>query len=224
MVRARKGWQSHKQGFTLLESIVAIGVILIGIVSLLALSTTSVVSATATSDAFLASNFAREGIEVVRMVRDSNWLAYDADSTTAWNAALNNGSDYEGIITLTDEPTTGRFVSFLPDVFGGNSCGSIGNKYECTQIWYDPAVHVYFQTAQVNFAQANYQKTQFFRLVTLYPICRDAAGIETIIQSGSCVAGSAQVGIDVISTVKSGDLANNPSTVTLEEYLYDWKY
>ena len=60
-------YQSHeKSGFTLLETVIAIGIILFGLLSILTLSTSSLVVSTVTSDEFLAANFAREGIEMIR--------------------------------------------------------------------------------------------------------------------------------------------------------------
>ncbi|MBI2635283.1 MAG: type II secretion system protein [Parcubacteria group bacterium] len=77
-----------ESGFTLLETIVATGVIVTALVSSLTLINSSLVSASNFGDRLVASNLAAEGIEVVRNVRDNNWL-----QNLSWNNGLLNG-DY----------------------------------------------------------------------------------------------------------------------------------
>jgi len=76
-------------GFTLLETIVAVGLIVVGLVSALALITTSLFYVSNIQDRLAAANLAAEGIEVVRNIRDNNWL-----QNKAWNNGLANG-DYQ---------------------------------------------------------------------------------------------------------------------------------
>lgn len=75
-------------GFTLIETIVATGVIVTALVSSLALINSSLVLASNFQDRLIASNLAAEGIEVVRNMRDNNWL-----QNLAWNNGLSDG-DY----------------------------------------------------------------------------------------------------------------------------------
>lgn len=80
--------KNKKNGFSLLEVIVAIFIITVGLggaISLLAF----VISASAVGKSqIIATNLAQEGIEVVRNIRDTNWLEGEA-----WNDGLGNG-DY----------------------------------------------------------------------------------------------------------------------------------
>ena len=79
---------SKKSGFTLIEIIVAISVMTIGILAVYALIP-KVVSVTGTSlDRFRASQLAREGVELVRNIRDTNWL-----SGNNWDKYLTNCAD-----------------------------------------------------------------------------------------------------------------------------------
>jgi len=64
-----------KQGFSLIETIVAISIMLIGIVGLYALVPFYLKVVAVNKDRFVASQLAREGIEFVRNIRDSNLLA-----------------------------------------------------------------------------------------------------------------------------------------------------
>lgn len=74
-------------GFTLLETIIATGVIVIGLISALTLITNSFFYVSNINDRLIAVNLVEEGIEVVRNVRDNNWL-----QNLSWNNGLANGS------------------------------------------------------------------------------------------------------------------------------------
>lgn len=67
----------QQPGQSLLEAIIAIGVILVSVVA----STTLIVSTTrvgrVSQDRVEAANLAREGIEIIRSIRDTNWLERD---------------------------------------------------------------------------------------------------------------------------------------------------
>ena len=72
--------KNKKGGFTLLETIVAVGLIVVGLVAALALITTSLFYVSNIQDRLAAANLTAEGIEVVRNIRDNNWL-----QNKAWN-------------------------------------------------------------------------------------------------------------------------------------------
>lgn len=86
----RKKFRQNKaeEGFTLIETIVATGVIVTALVSSLALINSSLVLASNFQDRLTASNLAAEGIEVIRNIRDNNWL-----QNLSWNSGLSTG-DY----------------------------------------------------------------------------------------------------------------------------------
>lgn len=84
-----KNFRQNMAGFTLLETIVAVGLIVVGLVSALALITNSLFYVSNIQDRLIAANLAAEGIEVVRNIRDNNWL-----QNLAWNNGLADG-DYQ---------------------------------------------------------------------------------------------------------------------------------
>ncbi len=215
----------RRAGFTLVETIIAIGVIVFGILGVLSLNTGSIVVSQVTESEFLAAQFAREGIETVRALRDSNWLTYDTDSTTAWNAGLFSTTDYTAVLL---DPLHSSYLEFTPNSFTDSCSGFGGATYTCTSIWLDTASNYYYQTVSSTFnpAGAGVRNSQFSRLLTLNPICRSKTteSSERIITSGSaCLSTETQVGIDVISQVQYPSRGTT-STYTLEEYLYDWKF
>ncbi len=73
----------------MLETIVAVGLIMVGFVAVLVLITTSLFYISNIQDRLAAANLIAEGIEVVRNIRDNNWL-----QNRAWNSGLANG-DYQ---------------------------------------------------------------------------------------------------------------------------------
>ncbi|MFH1990402.1 MAG: prepilin-type N-terminal cleavage/methylation domain-containing protein [Patescibacteria group bacterium] len=79
----------NNRGLTLLETIVAVGLIVVGLVAALSLITTSLFYVSNIYDRLVAANLTVEGIEVVRNIRDNNWL-----QNRVWNSGLADG-DYQ---------------------------------------------------------------------------------------------------------------------------------
>ena len=78
----------NKKGFTLMELLISISIFSVGIVAIYSI-VPNIVSITSTNiNNFTASQLAREGLEVVRNMRDSNWLNRDP-----WDQGLSDG-DY----------------------------------------------------------------------------------------------------------------------------------
>ncbi len=72
-----------QKGFTLAESVIAITLIIIGIIGILNLINRSAGFANIASNRLIASNLGQEAIEMVRNVRDSNWV-----NGEVWNGGL----------------------------------------------------------------------------------------------------------------------------------------
>ena len=95
-------------GFTILETIVAVGLIAVGLVAALALISTSLFYVSNIQNRLIAANLMAEGIETVRNIRDNNWL-----QNQPWNNGLANG-DYQ---TACQLPSCG---SILFSSYSGN--------------------------------------------------------------------------------------------------------
>lgn len=80
----------HDQGFTLIEAIVAIGVISVGFVGALVILSRSASQAGFLRERIIASHLAAEGIEVIKNIRDTNWLK---PSQTDWLSGLGDTSN-----------------------------------------------------------------------------------------------------------------------------------
>ena len=65
---------NNERGFTLIEAMVALVLITIAMGPVFILATSSVNAASRIEHNLIASNLAQEGIEVIRNIRDTNWL------------------------------------------------------------------------------------------------------------------------------------------------------
>lgn len=72
-------------GFTLIELLVAISIFMIGIMGAFSLSLYNLNTAKENYYRVIAADLTREGIELVRNVRDSNWLAREANADADLN-------------------------------------------------------------------------------------------------------------------------------------------
>jgi prepilin-type N-terminal cleavage/methylation domain-containing protein len=74
------------KGFTLIESMIAIALIVSGITGLMVLVNRSMGFANLAFNQLTAANLAQEGIELVRNIRDNNWM-----NNRDWLTGLNAG-------------------------------------------------------------------------------------------------------------------------------------
>ena len=65
---------SAKKGFSLLEVLMALFVLSVGVTAMLSLITTSITASNRSKKAMVASQLAQEGVELVRNIRDTNFI------------------------------------------------------------------------------------------------------------------------------------------------------
>lgn len=81
----------NKNGFTLVETMVAITIVTIAISGAFFSANSSMVASSIARDKLTASYLAQQGIEYVRMIRDNNYLtAYHQNSATATSVGWSN--------------------------------------------------------------------------------------------------------------------------------------
>lgn len=76
------------RGTTLLEGVIAIGVILVGVVGALVLINTTINLGRQNQDRIVAQNLAREGLELAYSLRSSASLFHSQNASTTWDAYL----------------------------------------------------------------------------------------------------------------------------------------
>jgi type II secretory pathway pseudopilin PulG len=100
--------------FTLIEALVAISILIIGIISSFSLINHALYNANVIEDRLTAVYLAQEGLELVREIRDSNYVKWLNDvSNVKWNDNLTPG---ESIISFGDKklnPITNNSIPYL---------------------------------------------------------------------------------------------------------------
>jgi Tfp pilus assembly protein PilV len=105
------------RGFTLIETFVAISILLVSLVGPLSIAAKSLQSAYYSRDEITASYLAEEGLEYVRAVRDQNYLTGNAD----WLAGLDGTS---GAPNCVNAFCTVDYVHFKAAACAGTCTGT----------------------------------------------------------------------------------------------------
>lgn len=79
--------QIAKRGFTLIEMMIAIFIMLVGMTGTLSLLQRTISSGSFSSTRLIAAYLAQEGLEIVRNVRDTNWLEARS-AANSWDEGL----------------------------------------------------------------------------------------------------------------------------------------
>lgn len=188
-------------GFTLLEVVVALAVILAAVIGPVAMVSRSVYSIPQAKNQLIAVNLAQEGIELIRVIRENNVICqakgavgwtWDRDYTGAAGSTIigsNRAIDTTdsvsvgcvGGVTVTNPRITGACASTFLKLDASGRYGYLGNT-----------------------------PTQFTRCVTIArPVSPDGnISVNDI--------------LDVVSTVQWTD-RNLAKNVTLQERLYNWR-
>lgn len=97
----------NKKGFTLIEAIIAIFLLNVGIIACAILADQVFRASEVSKNRMIAANLAQEGIEVVKNIRDNNWLA-----PNDWNSNIPVG-DWEisyNSLSLANIYSTGNYL------------------------------------------------------------------------------------------------------------------
>ena len=220
-----------KKGFTIIESIVALTIIIAAVVGPFMLVTRGILASKSAKNRLIASNMAQEGIEMIRYFRDSNILAscvgtIDADGDgnldPNWRAPADarpnctpladNGAgvhwETDASFDLSDIPNTSRLAPFV-DVTGDRVlkfCRLADNAglyaYACPNDTTSPA---------------SLLNTTFKRRIKI-----SGPGSESVTIDGNSVIIPAadRLRIDVTILWQDGAVAR---TLTQTEVLYNWR-
>jgi prepilin-type N-terminal cleavage/methylation domain-containing protein len=142
-------------GFTLVETMVAITILVIAVVGPLYAVHRSVVASYTARDALAATALAQEGMEYVRSVRDSNYLSNSSDWLSGLDTCIVTGpegpSDFGCAVDPNPTPTIAACAS------GGCAALRLDSSYRYRQS-----------------ANAGYPVTRFARKVTISRVSSEA--------------------------------------------------
>jgi Tfp pilus assembly protein PilV len=196
-----------------MELIVAIGVILVGVIGAITIAILTITIARESKQRVVAANLAREGIELVRMVRDSNWLA-----GAAFADGLSESTSQDYSFVWEWDPIAGTWTAnFTPDL-----ANFLDEGDDVTTFYRDGVRYLQDATGGTSLPATNFR-----RIMETNHICADTnecdaggtPGICNDDDSGSCTT---TVGIQVISRVHWSDRGQS-KTLNIEEEIHDWR-
>ncbi len=211
-------------GQSLIESLVAITIIVVGVVSLVGLLIGSRIQSNITKNEALAVQLGSEPLEAARFVRDSNWLEIeDGNTSVNYYDGLRSGTNYNGIYrwnrALADPASaiTFQFISSSTEIDSNQA-----------KVYQD--VNGFYRQTQSATPPGTWTPTNFRRWVSMYPICYTKGttpfgGSEYLIENdgNACDPADVEVGVQVISHMRWQDKGENHDRY-FETRLYNWKY
>lgn len=212
-----------QSGQTLIETIVAIFVLTTALSAGLALTIYAVSSSKMNFDQIAATNLAREGVDVVRMMRDTNWLEGDVKGAPPWT--LSTCADISGKLCY------GRAWRGVPGPGGGFHNYDI--RADATmRVDYDKASREWTIASNSNYAlylqvdgtythtvngNSNFSRRIIITENTAAPFTNTNSNSELIVQS---VVGWKGKGC---SAMASADPMTTNCKVIIEEHFTNWK-
>lgn len=205
-IKRRNAPQSSRRqivyrGQTLIELIIAMFVIIVGLSAAGELIFSNARAEERSANAVMATNLAREGVELAKAVRDSNWISGGA---TPFDLGLASGTDYTGVPLMNGGTFTG--FDFIPNLVA-DADAAIKRSTNAGS----PELYVQGTGVTGN-------ATIFSRIITFYPICSDF----NYRGSGTTCAPLQKIGVKVSVLVRWTQQDGSHST-TVEDELYDWR-
>lgn len=186
---------------SLIELLIAMSVIIVGLTAASMIIFSNVRLQERSADEVAAANLAREGVELAKAVRDSNWIA-----GSPFDGGLYSGMDY----TAAPRIDGGAFIDFDFAPNDSNAPEAVIKRSS------NPSSQQLF----VQGTGASGNATLFRRLVSLNPICGDYS----IAPDGAaCPAlGGGKIGIRVRSVV-SWTKRDGTHSAEMDDDIYDWR-
>lgn len=83
-------FNDNKKSFSIIGVVIAMQILVIGILAIISLASSAMMLAKTESNKIIAMGLAQEGMEIVRNIRDGNFL-----TGANWKASLDDGASYE---------------------------------------------------------------------------------------------------------------------------------
>jgi hypothetical protein len=122
-----KALRKNKKGFSLLDVMMALGVVTLGLMGIISLATQNIQEQSTNKNYLTASMLAQEGLELARNVRDTNFL-----NGGVWDNGL-VGEDVTATSTFTIDPNFPISINNIPNLISDALCiiyfNSTSNRY-----------------------------------------------------------------------------------------------
>jgi prepilin-type N-terminal cleavage/methylation domain-containing protein len=209
--------KKSETGFTLIELMIALAVFTIGLSAALALALANYNHSRDNLDKIIAANLAREGIELIKNVRDSNWLKIEANEEIAegvpytWDYGLTVLNGYVYIDYNDLEPVA--FESACND-----SIRDCVLACEDCDLYKDAKNHY---THGVTGALNKYSRAMFLERICVDEMGGDPESNESIVAMNSDCDDDTYIGIQIISHVQWDD--NGIQYLEIVDKIYNWR-
>jgi len=100
---------NHRSGFVLLEAIVSLGILAAGVIAALALFTATLSFTQEKERALVVVNLAREGVEIVRSIRDND--GYSALVTQDGDWIMDSTNNFYGFLVNADDASISNCIN-----------------------------------------------------------------------------------------------------------------
>jgi hypothetical protein len=194
----------------MLEAIIATGIVVTAVSSSLTLVSSTIKAEKESEASIVAGNLAREGVEAVRAIRDSNWL-----SGQQFDNGLFSGTDYTGIAVFSPATNSWSINFAAANVVTANGA----RVYRYTTGSGNAVVGLHVQAAA---QPAGTIITQFRRLITADPMCDNGVGGYTVVTSGSTCGASEKIGVRVVVRLQWA-VAGRTHNLVVEERMFNWR-
>lgn len=217
----------NNKGFTLLEVLMAVIIFAIGIVSAMTLAFSDLNKTKNNYNKIRAAHLAREGVELIRNIRDSNWLKYQANVDCSAAAGLqycNFDEDLNYNFVSIDYSTNTpnvicsgfTFDNCLSNEKNINTSNNVClNNQTCDLFQIDNLYKHDLTTTTLS--------TNLARAIQIRSICRNGDGLEYFEFGTSDCAPEEKIGIEVTSRVRWEE-PSGVDFIDVQAYLYDWRY
>lgn len=197
--------KNDKRGQSFIEAMIALTILVSAVSSSMALVQSSLTATRISGSQVVAANLAREGVEVVRSIRDSNWL---------------RGQSFQvGLVSGTDKSSR-PFLNLATGEWTMDFTALTIEDEDAVLYLYPNGLYIQANSQPVGTRHSPYQ-----RIITLNHICRvDATGVEAIFTGATtCGVGETLVGLAVEVEVSLIGVSGSRRSVTVDERLYDWR-
>lgn len=193
----------HKtKGETILEVVIAMGILSIVMFSAFGLIGQAISTHTNVKNRVTAVDIAREGVELVRSIRDTNWIKYSGDKRTQWLC-------YQDPCTAAEHRITNGFYTIdAIKIYGlAKPTKQSTLDLDLPDDYYEYQI---LNSTEDGFTHDNGEATLFHRQIEL-----------SLYNNTACGANCPEVGLDVISRVQWLE-GSRKNQLTLRTRLYDF--
>ena len=213
---------SAEAGQTLIETLLATFILTTSLVAGLSVAIYALTASAVSKNQIIATNLAREGIEAIRMMRDSNWLAAEPDPASV------DPDSTDDLQSCAGSPMNGAFCYpkvFIAPAYNFNNgvSGSFGLTFDSSsRSWSFVSDYFLFQQSDGSFSRNSNGPWQISRKITFTYLTSGDYSATYPALSVKSIVGWVGKNCTEMNPV-NGDPETTNCKVIVEEQLTNWK-